>query len=283
MKLVASRESMVMKSLFALAFVGWFTLTCNAPAQAKIQIENVQACYGPFGPERKSLDFYPFDILFLRFTVTGLKKDASGSVDTVVKMKWTDAKGQLLGEKTFPASGILHLGGNSFLLFVNLPMPEPEKIPLGKSTVTVTVTDNLSKESASFERQLTGHNSKLRIVALEFFHDAEGKFPSSTNLPPGEPLHFRLRVIGFDRSKEKIHTVMAVQTLDAEGKENLPKPLLSTIHEDEAKAVQRTGFVFFTGRVGPNRVGKFTLRITVTDRMTDQSTKIEVPINVTAP
>jgi hypothetical protein len=30
-------------------------------------------------------------------------------------------------------------------------------------------------------------------------------------------------------------------------------------------------------------VGKFTLRITVTDRMTDQSTKIEVPVTVTAP
>jgi len=217
----------------------------------------------------------------MRFTVTGLPTAAAGNVDAVIKMRWADAKGNVLDETTYPLSGILHLGGNSFLAFVQLRMPA--EIAVGKNTVTVTVTDNLSKESASFERQFTGHKSKLQIVALEFFHDAEGKLPSSTNLPPGEPLHFRLRVIGFDRSKEKIHTVMAVQTVDADGKENLPKPLLFDFHEEDARAVQRTGFVFFTGRVGLNRVGKFTLRITVTDRMTDQSTKIEVPVNVTAP
>jgi len=270
-----------MKSLVAGAFVVCQTLYSSAPAQAKVQIENIQACYGPFGPERKSSDLYPFDILFMRFAVTGLQTAATGNVDATVKMKWTDAKGKSLDETSFPSTGILHLGGNSFLAFVHLRMPD--QVPPGKNTITVTVTDNLSKETASFERQFTGHKPKLQIVGLEFFHDADGKLPSSTNCPPGEPLHFRLRAIGFDRSKEKIHTILAVQTLDADGKENLPKPLLFDFQEEDARAIQRTGFVFFTGRIGLNRVGKFTLRLTVTDRMTDQSTKIEVPVTVTAP
>ena len=265
------------RTLLAVAVL--FCTTALSPA--KIQIENIQACYGPYGPERKSLDLYPFDIFFMRFTVTGLKTDAAGKVDAAVKMKWADAKGNPLDEKSFPASGILHLGGNSFLAFINEPMPE--QVPVGKNTVTVTVTDNLSKESASFERQFTGHKSKLQIVGLEFFHDAEGKLPSSTNCSPGEPLHFRLRVIGFDRSKEKIHIQMAVQTLDSEGKENLPKPLISDFREEDARAVQRTGFIFLANGIGLNRVGKFTLRITITDRITGQSTKIEVPVNVAAP
>jgi hypothetical protein len=271
----------IMKFLIAGAFVALLTLCSSVPAHAKVQIENIQPCYGPYGPERKSLELYPFDILFMRFTITGLKSDAAGGVDALIKMKWTDAKGKSLDETSFPSSGILHLGGNSFLAFVQLRMPD--QVPLGKNTVTVTVTDNLSKETASFERQFTGQKTKLQIVALEFFHDADGKLPSSTNCPPGEPLHFRFRVIGFDRSKEKIRTVMAVQTLDAEGKENLPKPLISDFHEEDARAVQRFGFVFFTGRIGLNRAGKFTLRLSVTDRMTDQSTKIEVPVTVTAP
>lgn len=270
-----------MKSFIHLALVGGLILAVSAPAQAKIQIENIQACYGPYGPERKSLELYPFDVLFLRFTVSGLQTAASGNVDAVVKLKWTDPNGKVLDESSFPSTGILHLGGNSFPFITQLRMPD--QIPLGKNKITVTVTDNLSKESASFERQFTGHKSKLQIVALEFFHDADNKFPSSTNLPLGEPLHFRLRLIGFDRSKGKIHTVMAVQTLDGEGKENIPKPLLSDVHEEDARTVQKFGFVFFTGRVGLNRSGKFTLRITVTDRMTDQSTKIEVPVTVTAP
>jgi hypothetical protein len=281
MKLVAPSEVSVMKNLLGLATVAWLIVIWSPSAQAKLQIENVQASYGPYGPERKSLDLYPFDILFLRFTVTGLKTDAAGGVDAVVKMKWTDANGAVPEDTSFPASGILHLGGGSFLGFINLRLRA--EVPLGKNSVTVTVTDNLSKETASFEREFTGQKPKLQIVALEFFHDADGKLPSSTNLPPGEALHFRFRVIGFDRSKDKIHTVMAVQTLGADGKENLPKALLSDFHEEDARAVQRTGFVFFTGRLGLNRIGKFTLRITVTDRMTDQSTNIEVPVTVTAP
>src|SRR6058998_1215495 len=113
-----------MKALFALASVACLILTWNSPAQAKLQIENLQACYGPYGPERKSLDLYPFDILFMRFTVTGVKTDPDGKVDAAITMKWTDAHGNALDQTAFPATDILHLGGNSFVAFVNLRMPE---------------------------------------------------------------------------------------------------------------------------------------------------------------
>src|SRR5262249_41190471 len=144
-------------------------------------------------------------------------------------------------------------------------------------------TDNLSKESASFERQVTGRKMKLQIVGLEFFHDGDGKLPASTNATLGEPLHFRLRVIGFDRSKEKVHVEMALQTLDSEGKETLPKPLTFDFLPEDPKAVRRTSFVFFNGRIGLNRIGKFTLRITINDKISQQSTQLEVPMTVTAP
>jgi hypothetical protein len=256
-------------------------LGTTASTQAKIQIENIQASYGPYGPERKSMELYPFDNLFVRFTVSGLKIDASGKADTVVKLKLADPKGNAIGENTFSSTGVLNLGGNSFLAFVNLRMPD--QAPVGKNILTITVTDNLSKETASFDRPVMGRKLKLQIVGLEFFHDADGKFPSSTNASLGEPLHFRLRVIGFDRSKEKINIEMAVQTLDAAGKENLPKPLVFDFREEDAKTVQRTGFVFFNSNIGLNRVGKFTLRITINDKISKQSTHLEVPVTVTAP
>jgi hypothetical protein len=265
------------RTLLAAAVL--FCTTALSPA--KIQIENIQACYGPFGPERKSMELFPFDNLFVRFTVTGLKTDSTGKVDAAVKFKLADPKGNVLGENTFSSSGILNLGGNSFLAFVNLPMPD--QVPVGKNTLTITVTDYLAKESASFERQVTGRKMKLQIVGLEFFHDSDGKLPASTNATLGEPLHFRLRVIGLDRSQEKIHVEMALQTLDSEGKENLPKPLIFPVREEDAKAVQRTSFVFFKSSIGPNRVGKFTLRITINDKITNQSTQLEVPVTVTAP
>ncbi len=174
------------------------------------------------------------------------------------------------------------MGGDSFPAFVNLSMPE--QVPEGgKMTIKVTVTGNQSKESTSFERQVTGKNTGLHIIALEFFHDADGKFPTSTNLTEGEPLHFRLRVIGFDRGPGKIHTELAVQTLDEAGKENLSKPLVSVIRQEESKVVEKTGFVYFNGTVVLNRVGKFTLRLTATDRIGDKTSAVEVPLTVTAP
>jgi len=270
-----------MKNVLVLALAGFGVLFWNIPAHAKLQIENVQACYGPFGPERKAFELYPFDNLFVRFTVTGLKTDAAGKADTSATLKLADSKGNVIGERPLAPSGVLNLGGNSFLVFVNLRMDE--QVPLGKNTLMVSVTDNLSKESASFERSVTGKKGKLQIVALEFFHDPDGKFPGSTNGALGEQLYFRLRVIGFDRSKEKIHTELAVQTLDPDGKENLPKPLVFNYQEKDARAVKNTSFAFFTSNIGLNRVGKFTLRITVTDRITNQSTKLEVPVTVTAP
>jgi hypothetical protein len=270
-----------MKSVFVLALAGLGILFWSTPAQAKLQIENVQACYGPFGPERKAFELYPFDNLFVRFTATGLKTDAAGKADTTVKLKLVDAKGNVIGDTSFGSSGVLNLGGESFLVFVNLRMQD--QVPVGKNSLTLTITDNLSKETASVERPITGKKGKLQIVALEFFHDPDGKLPASTNGALGERLHFRLRVIGYDRSKEKIHTELAVQTLDADGKENLPKPMVLNYQEKDARTVLNTGFVFFTSNIGLNRVGKFTLRITVTDRITNQSTKLEVPVTVTAP
>src|SRR5205823_14418607 len=114
MVLFAPSEVPIVKSLVALASVAWLILSWSSSAQAKLQIENIQASYGPYGPERKSLDLYPFDVLFMRFTVTGLKTAAAGNVDAVIKMRWADAKGNVLDETTYPLSGILHLGGNSF-------------------------------------------------------------------------------------------------------------------------------------------------------------------------
>ncbi len=272
-----------MKNLIRPIAAGWVALFLGtaASAEGKLKIENIQAAYGRFGPERKPLEIYPFDNFIVRFTVSGSKTDAEGKAVTSLKMQFTDANGNPVVENSFSFNGVLGLGGDTYPGFVNLSIGE--RVPEGKTTLKVTITDNLSKESTSFERQIIGKNPGLQIVALEFFHDADGKLPTSTNLTLGEPLHIRLRVIGFDRGQGKIHTQLTVQTLDAAGRENLPKPLLIDLRQEDSKVVEQTGFVNFAGGFVTNRVGKFSLRLTVTDRKADQTTKIEVPLTVTAP
>jgi hypothetical protein len=272
-----------MKNFMVLAAAGWLALgmTTVVSAEGKLKMENIQAAYGRFGPERKPLEIYPFDNFIVRFTVSGLKVNSEGKAVTTLKMQFTDAQGSSIVENTFSFNGVLGLGGDTIPGFVSLAMGE--RVPEGKNILKVTITDNLSKKSISFERQIIGKKPGLQIVALEFFHDADGKLPTSTNLTPGEPLYIRLRAIGFDRTQGKIHTQLTVQTLDADGKENLPKPLLIDLRQEDSKVVEQTEFVNIGGALLANRVGKFTLRLTVTDRTGDQSTKVEVPLVVTAP
>ena len=250
-------------------------------AQAKLGIESIQATYGPLGPERKTLDIYPFDELFFRFTVTGAKPDAEGKVDASVVMQVLDGTGKVRGENQIPAKGVLLLGGNSFPFLVTLPLSE--QVPPGKYTVKITMRDNLSGESVSFQRQVTVKAVEFKIVDLQFFHDPEGKIPAPAGGTLGETLFFRLRIIGFDRSKDRIFTEIVLKILDADGAEVSPKRMAYDIRQDDAKAVKSWTFLNYRNSFDLTRVGKFTLRFTATDRLTKNSTNFDMPIQVTAP
>jgi hypothetical protein len=250
-------------------------------AQAKLGIESIQATYGPLGPERKTLDIYPFDELFFRFTVTGAKPDAEGKVDASVVLQVLDGTGKVLGENQSPVKRDLVLGGNAFPLSVTLPLSGQERP--GKYTVKITVRDNLSGETASFQRQVTVKALAFKIVDLQFFHDPEGKIPAPARGTLGETLFFRLRIIGFDRSKDRIFTEIVLKILDADGAEVFPKTIAYDIRQDDAKAVKGWAFLKYGNNFDLTHVGKFTLRFTATDRLAKKSTKFEVPIQVTAP
>jgi hypothetical protein len=267
---------MMVRILLAAAVL----IVSTASAQAKLGIDNIQATYGRLGPERKSLDLYRYDELFFRFTVTGAKPDAEGKVDGSVLLQVLDGAGKVLGENRIPAKGILALGGNSFPFAVSLPS---EQLPLGKYTVKITVRDNLSEESATFQRKVTVKALDFKIVNLQFSRDADGKIAAPGAGAVGETLYFSYRVIGFDNSLGKIHIDMTMQVLDAEGKDVLPHAFTNDYRQDDAAVAKKYGYLSFPNNLFLNRVGKFTLRITAADRLGKKSTTFEVPIQVTAP
>jgi hypothetical protein len=251
-----------------------------ASAQAKLGIENIQAAYSPLGPERKSLDLYPYDELLFRFTVTGAKADAEGKVEGSVQLQLLDANGRMLGEKQDSAKGILALGGSSYPFLVRLPIQTPP----GKYTVKITVRDDKSKESASFQRQVTVKALDFKIVGIQFSHDPEGKIEAPAGGTLGETLYFAYRVVGYDRSKDRIFTEMIWQIFDSDGQEVSPKRPADDIRQDDAKTVRKWDFLISNrNSLVLTRLGKFTLRITATDRLGKKTTKFEVPIQVNAP
>jgi hypothetical protein len=263
----------------------WLTLAvvlgATTTAQAKLELQNIQAVYSLFGPARPNLDIYPHDQVLFRFVVSGARVDAEGKIDTSMTLQMTDPTGKVLLNEKSPLQGILALGGNTFAGSARLNVGE--QIPPGDYILTVTVRDNAASEEVSFQRKLTAKPAGFRIVAPQFSYDAEGKVPAPPGGLVGQILHFRLQGIGFDRDQGKLDTAMNVQVLDVQGKEMLPKPILAELRSEDPAVVKKVTALTFNGNLALNRPGQYTLRITLNDRLGKKSTQFETPLDIRAP
>jgi hypothetical protein len=264
----------ILLSAMALLFLAAF-------AQAKLEIQNVQAVYGPVGPERDSLDVYPADEIFFRFTVGGVKADAEGRAEVNIAMKLTNADGDLLLAQENPLRVPLSLGGDSFPSNTRIALGD-QTAP-GEYTLTVTVVDKLSQEKVSFQRKIVCKPVTFALVAAEFFYDMDGKMPAPAGGVVGQVIHFRSRVIGFDKSNDKIDTTMTAEIIDPQGKNVLPKPIVGEIKQDDPDVVRKVNFVTFRSQLLLNRPGNFTFRIKVVDNNSQKTAAFEAPIRVTTP
>ncbi len=253
-----------------------------APASAKLEIEKIEPCYGRLGPVRKTLDFYPYDEVYFRFTVTGARADDDGKLDVEISRVLLDDKGkEVVAKKSFGLKGQLTFGNDSFPGSVSISLPEPAIA--GDYTLKVTVKDNLASDETGFERKMKLKATEYAIISPELFHDAGHVVPAAAGGTVGQQLHFRLYTIGFDRSQGKIDSEMTVQVLDKDKKELLPKPLRVIAEKDDEKVVKELPALDFSGWVVLTKAGEFTLRIKVTDRISKQTATFEVLLKVTPP
>jgi hypothetical protein len=263
--------------LWTAAAMLLFTTT----AHAKLEIKDVKAVHGLYGPERKDLDVFPGDEVFFRFTLDGVEVDADGKVNCLLTVHLADADGKELLNQKSPLQGILALGGKTLLssAYVNFG----DAVAVGTYTLTVTVEDKLGEGKDTFMRKLKCVPAEFAIVAPRFFHDPDNKAPGPVGGLVGETLYFRLKSIGFERGGGKIDNEMQVDVLDAAGKSVLTKPIQAELKTDEADKVKKVSSLTFHGNLALNRAGTFTLRITLTDRLTKRSAKFEAPLKVIEP
>jgi hypothetical protein len=262
--------------LLPLLFLLWGTT-----AQAKLEITKIQAAYGPLGPERKVLEFYPNDEVFFRYRIAGAKVDDAGKLDLSVVVQ-VSAKGKVLFENKGELKEAVIFGGPSIPGVANVAL-SGGVIP-GEYTLQVTVKDNHAGETASFQRTVKVKASTFVIVAPQFFYDAGGKVPAPAGGLVGQALFFKLRVIGLDRSKGKIDTTMKVEISEAEGQEGLlSKPINASFKSEDPAVLKTVAYVTYDGHFALNREGSFVLKITITDRVADKSTVFSTVLNVKSP
>ena len=260
---------------------GVVVLIFSSTSWAKLEITKVESAHGMLGPERKTLDFCPLDELFFRYQVSGVKTDADGKTDVEVTMTLANPNGKVVVDQKTPVRRQLSLGANSYPAFAVLAVPE--KAPPGEYTFVVKVTDRLASETASFEKKLTCKSTTYQIIVPRFSRDDDGKIPAPAGGILGESIHFKLRVVGFDKSKKKVQTTLTMTILNEVGKATTEKPQIIKAElnnpDEAAKATQ----VNFNGIIYLNRTGNFTVKFSVEDTIAKQTTTYETPLKVTAP
>jgi hypothetical protein len=265
--------------MLRFVLVAAFSLLLASPAFAKLEIEQIEACYGRLGPVRKTLDYYPNDSVCFRFTVKGAKADDDGGVDAEVAIVLLNDQGKEAYSRKAAAKGPVAFGSDSYPLSFGFTVPE--LIVAGEYTLKVKFKDKLAGDEIGFEKKLNVKATEFAIVAPEFFRDLNATVPASAGGVVGEQLHFRLVAIGLEHAGGKISTEMTAQVLDKTKKELMPKPLRIPSEIDDPKnEAQWCGFNGFFTLTKP---GEFTLRLTVTDRNSKKTATWEAPLKVTAP
>jgi hypothetical protein len=264
------------RSLFGLVV---FLVT--ATAHAEFRIEKIHPAYGPVGPERKSWEYYPDDEILVRYLLAGVKTTEKGEVDVDITIRVLDADGSLLVEKTNPIKGVVALGGAC--LPGSAHVTPNDRMKPGNYRLQVKARDNLSGDTASFEREVILRQATFTSVSQRFFLDADGKVSGGAGGIVGQAIYYRIGVIGFDRSKGRIQTNLDVEILDRDGNKVLAQPIKATFKNEDADAVKQISLINFTGFFALNRAGSFTLQFTFTDPIGGQKSRFEVPLKVLEP
>jgi len=262
-------------------FVLTAVLLSAAPAFARLEIRDIQACDGRFGPERKALDYAPGDVVRFRFLLTGLDTGRDGQVSGEMTIPLAGPGGETLLNQVVPVDGLPPLGGGAIPGSASITFPED--MPAGNYTMVVSVREKGVSEGASFRRGLTVSPAGFAAVHPEFFHDPDRKVGAPAGGGVGQTLYVRVHAVGFDKSAGRIDTLMTLQLFDEAGNPLMPKPLEDHEATNDPEVASKAQSVDFDANFTLSRPGPFVMRITLRDLIGGKTASYEAPIKVVNP
>ena len=254
----------------------------NPTPQAEgLEIRELKLLHAPLGPARPGWDFHPLDRLIVNLSAGGLTADDKGMCDAELEYRLINPQGVAVGRGGHPVKQALAVGSDeapcTFMLI------SPPGSPLGEYTLHVYLHDKLTGRSTEVRQPMDCTRGGLRLAGLLFTHDPEGKLPCGMVKTVGEVLHFRMGVLGYDRSEGKIQVITRVELLDADGTNVYPNPLVREMKVDDAQTTAKTKHLTFNGTMALSRAGEYRFRITTEDVLGDTKQVFETPFRVLAP
>lgn len=260
----------------ALAFI--------APAQpaGSLNLTNPRLTYGELGGTRPDGKLLPGDILFIAFDIEGITINAEGVATYSMGLEVTDAAGKsILKQEPADKTDFVPLGGTKIpgRAYVLAGYDQPA----GAYTLKLTVSDKgaagTAKPTKTLEKKFEVADRGFGIVSAYTSMDERGTIPAPTTGIVGQSVFVQFVVIGFQRdaAKKQPNVLVEMVALDDAGRPTLKTP--SSFAMDGGVDEKDPGFTL-RFLLPLTRVGKFTIRLKATDKVSNKTATFDLPIAV---
>lgn len=270
----------------ALACFSLVALLLAGPTSGiELEISNVQATWGPFGPERKSLEYFADrDSIGFRYDLKGVRRTEGhdgGEVKLSVSVSLADGANNVVHLSTHPlifpsAWGLTTLRG--FALLEHVP-----SLPEGEYTFRATVREPISHREASFERKVRLKPVEFGVSSIQVYYDEKCTVPAATKLAVGYNPTIRLIFVSPSVRDGKVEISVRHEIVEAVTGESLSAKDNEPVRMEAPPGISvEHAFVNVSFGTG-FRPGKFLVQFTITDRNANKTINCEVPLEFFTP
>jgi hypothetical protein len=253
-----------------------------APAQAvpDFRFDKVVASYGPFGPPRRTDDYFgPGDVICYRYSVQGL---SAGEHAIDVKCSLRNRAGEVLYTLTTPVKDSAVTDGEQSWGASMIPLTAA--YPEGEYDVVVAVHDRLTNRTARFERRVTIKPRELALAAAAFAQDPQGRsFINPATIIAGTGVVVQLGVIGHEDGGPEVSLTAEAELIDSGGQPYGPKRTASLTTPNPVRPPVPFPAMLRFDLGALRRPGKYVLRVNVTDQVAHKSRTFELPFGLIDP
>lgn len=249
-----------------------------SPATFALELRNVQACYGRYGPARTKLEVAPHEELMFRFVIVGLKTDKDGKTDALLTTTLTDANGHDLLSRPQAIRETLPFEAESCPGTASL-LVGPTAAP-GEYQLRVTIEDKLGGGSTRFIRKVVVQSADFRLLSPRFFVDPARTLPGPCGGLVGQTLYVRTQIAQPSRRDDWIACSLKLRVVDLNGKDMLQTPV---VIRREVRSQQDYQILALEAELPLSAAGDFRLVLTATDENTKQEATLELPLVISWP
>ena len=249
-----------------------------AQPAGNLQLTNSRLTIGELGPTRTSTQFLPGDLLVVGFDIEGLTIDGDGTAKYTMGMEVQDAAGKpIFKQDPADLTHLIPLRGNRIpaRAFVTIGIDQPA----GMYTCQVSVTDPKTKANTMHTVKFEILKKDFGIVAPSFSFDPRGEISAPNTGMIGQTVFLQFSVAAFARSdKTKQPNVdFSFEIFDDKKQPTLGQP---ATHTQDTIADEKAEMFAMRFPMFMSRPGKFTVKITATDKIAKRTTSYEVPVVV---